>query len=82
VAEFLEVRQKQAAIVLAETLDYDAAAKRLKIAPADLRDEIEGLEAKLCLCIFKEGTGGLTLTDDGRILIRVFRDALGRDNRG
>lgn len=81
-AEFLELRQKQAALVLAETLDYDVAARRLEIAPSYLRAEIAGLEAKLCLCIFKEGTGGLALTDDGRRLIRVFQDALGRGNRG
>jgi DNA-binding transcriptional LysR family regulator len=82
VAEFLELGQKQAALVLAETLDYDVAAERLKIAPSDLRAKIAGLEEKLCLCIFKEDAGGLSLTDDGRRLIRVFQDALGRDNRG
>jgi hypothetical protein len=76
VSDFIELKQKQAAVALAETLDYAQAAKRLGIGVLELKSQIKVLEAQLCLFIFREESGHLRLTEDGQYLIQAVRDAL------
>jgi DNA-binding transcriptional LysR family regulator len=76
VSEVIDTSLKRAAIVLAETLNYDRAAESLNIPVADLRNQIADLEARLCLYIFEPETGDPKLTGEGRILVGVFRKSL------
>jgi DNA-binding transcriptional LysR family regulator len=79
--DFIEFKQKQVSIALAEKLDYDQAAECLGINASELRDLIAALESKLCLSIFQVDEGHPFLTDDGRFLIKIFREALSQHDR-
>jgi DNA-binding transcriptional LysR family regulator len=75
-AEFIGVEQKRAAIVLAETLNYGEAAKQLRVEESALKSQIRALESQLCLLLFIDDVEDTRLTDDGRLLICAFREAL------
>jgi DNA-binding transcriptional LysR family regulator len=78
VSDFIELKQKHAAVTLAETQSYDRAAQRLGLSVSELETQIESLESKLCLFIFQRNNDGALLTEDGRYLIELFREALSR----
>ena len=73
--DFIEIKQKQAVVALADTLNYDEAAQRLGITTLELKCQIESLESKLYLRIFALSETP-ALTEDGRILLEVIRKAL------
>ncbi len=75
-AESISIDQKRAAIALAEQLDYAQAAERLGITSAELRKQVSALETLLCLRIFKPRQRKVELTEEGRFLIKVFREAV------
>jgi DNA-binding transcriptional LysR family regulator len=78
VSDFLELKQKKAAVTLAETQSYDLAAERLGLSVSELKTQIDSLESKLCLLIFELSEGSPLLTQDGQYLVELFRDALSR----
>ena len=77
-SDFIELRQKQAAVILAESQSYERAARRLGISVSELGTEIESLESKLCLFIFQRNKDLALVTEDGGYLIGLFREALSR----
>lgn len=62
--------------MLAETLDYAEAAKRLEVSVAELKRLIAELEDKLCLNLFKADEDKPTLTDEGRFLLTICHNRL------
>jgi DNA-binding transcriptional LysR family regulator len=80
VADLIRSRQQQAAVTLAETLNYVRAARRLGISVLELRSQIKALEGKLCLHIFEPQVDQPALTEDGRYLVQAFRKALRRNH--
>lgn len=72
----IELRLKRAAVILAETLDYELAAMKLGVTASALKSDIETLEEILCLRVFRPELEMPTLTDDGRFLVQVLREAL------
>jgi DNA-binding transcriptional LysR family regulator len=76
VSESISIGLKRAAIVLAEQLDYARAAQQLNLSSAELRKQVFALETLLCLDLFKPRQRKVELTDEGRFLIKVFREAV------
>ena len=74
--DFIDYKDKQAAVALADTLNYEQAADRLGITVFELKSQIEEMESKLCLLIFRVEQGRPSLTEDGRYLIQAFRTVL------
>ena len=74
--ESISIDLKRAAIALAEELNYARAAERLGVTSAELRTQISALETLLCLRIFKPRQRRVELTEEGRFLIKVFREAV------
>jgi hypothetical protein len=81
VPESIEIDLKRAVIILADELSYLRAAKRLKIAPAKLREQISALEKKLSLYIFEQKRGQLELTKEGNTLVNAFRKSVALHDR-
>ncbi len=75
-SESISIGLKRAAIALAEQLDYARAAEQLGVTSAELRKQVSALEALLCLRIFKPRQRKVELTEEGRFLIKVFREAV------
>ncbi len=75
-SDFIELKQKRAAVALAETQSYDRAAQQLGLSVIELKVQIEILESQLCLIIFEMEGGSPSPTQDGRYLIGLFREAL------
>ncbi len=80
-AEHIDIRLEQAAVRLAEVLDYSRAAESLNLTTLALKKRIEELEERLCIHVFEPGQERPQLTDDGRFLIRAFREALEHHER-
>ena len=81
-SDFIDFGLKEAAVALAETLNYERGAERIGVDASELEARIKALECKLCLTIFIGEQGTLSLTDEGRYLIQVFRTALSRHSEG
>lgn len=75
-SESISIDLKRAAIALAEQLDYARAAEQLNITSAELRKQVSALETLLCLLIFKPRQKKVEPTEDGRFLIKAFREAV------
>lgn len=75
-SESISIDQKRAAIALADELDYARAAEQLNITSAELRRQISVLESLLCLRLFKPRQKKVETTEEGRFLIRFFREAV------
>jgi len=82
VSDFIDFEQKEAAVALANTLNYERAAEHMQIDASELEARIKALETKLCLTIFIGDQSTLSLTDEGRYLIQVFTEALSRHSKG
>ncbi len=72
----IDLEKKRAAIVLAEERDYPRAAERLHVTPAALRKQIAALESQLWFSVFRPRQKRVELTEEGRFLIRIFREAI------
>lgn len=79
--ESIEIGLKRSAIALAEELNYLRAAERLNITHTVLRKQISTLEKHLCLHIFRRNQRRVELTDEGKFLIRAFRDSVALHDR-
>lgn len=75
-SESISIGLKRAAIALAEQLDYARAAEQLSITSAELRKQVCALETLLCLRIFKPRQKKAEPTEEGRFLIKAFREAM------
>lgn len=80
-SESIAICLKRAAITLAEELDYARAAEKLGITTSELRTQMSTLETLLCLHIFKPGQKRVELTDDGKFLVKAFREAIAVHDR-
>ncbi len=80
-SEFIDIKLKRAAIMLADELDYPKAAEKLNISLAELKRQIFSLEAQLCLHIFRPRQKQVELTEEGKYLIRVFRQSVALHDR-
>lgn len=80
-SESVAIGLKRAAIILAEELNYARAAQELGIASAELRKQISALETQLCFHIFKPRQKEVELTEEGRFLIKAFRESVALHDR-
>lgn len=80
-SESIPLGLKRAAIALAQESDYEQAAVKLKTTVVELREQIAALEACLCLHIFDPNQPKVAPTDEGRFLIKAFRDAIEAHDR-
>lgn len=80
-SESVNIKLKRAAIVLANELDYPKPAERLNINVAELKKLIHSLEGQLCLYIFRSRESQVELTEEGKYLIRVFRQSVALHDR-
>src|SRR5258708_38631953 len=81
-ANTIETEFQRAAIVLSASEDYTAAADELGIAVAELQERIRTLEARLCVQLFRPiSSERVTLTQDGQIIVEVFREMVARWNK-
>jgi DNA-binding transcriptional LysR family regulator len=62
-----------AAILLAEELDFNRAARRLQLSVPELKKLIVQLESKLSLVLFEYDSDHVALTASGRLYIEQLR---------
>jgi DNA-binding transcriptional LysR family regulator len=78
--ESIDIKLKQAAIILAEERSYSRAAEKLNMKPSELRKLICELEGKLCFYMFRTDPKRVFLTEVGAFLVHAFRDSLALHN--
>lgn len=71
-----DIRLLQAAIALAEELNFSRAAERLHVTQPALTKQIVELEAQLSFRLFERNHRTVALTDAGRAFIEEAREAL------
>ncbi|MGA2891097.1 MAG: LysR family transcriptional regulator [Terracidiphilus sp.] len=71
-----EIRLLQAAIALAEELNYSRAAERLRIEQSTLSKRIVELESQIDLRLFERNHQTVELTDAGRHFVEDARSAV------
>jgi DNA-binding transcriptional LysR family regulator len=71
-----EIRLLQAAIALAEYLNFSRAAERLHLTQPALSKQIVELEAQLGLRLFERNHQNVDLTDAGRAFVEEAREAV------
>lgn len=76
-----DIRLLQAAIALAEELNFSRAAQRLRLTQPALSKQIVELEAQLGLRLFERNRQAVALTDAGRAFIEEAREALSHVER-
>ena len=76
VSESINIKLKRSAIILADELSYPRAAEKLNISSVELRKQISVLEAQLYLHIFKPSQKKVELTEEGKVLIKAFRESV------
>lgn len=76
-----EIRLLQAAIVLAEELNFSRAAERLRIDQSTLSKRILELESLVGLRLFERNHQQVELTEPGRHFVQEARHALLHDER-
>ncbi|MBT9329557.1 LysR family transcriptional regulator [Paracidobacterium acidisoli] len=79
--ESIDITLKRVAVVLADELDYLQAAEKLNIPTGVLKEKISALESQLYLHIFKPRQNKVELTEEGRFLVRVFREAVAKHDK-
>ncbi len=77
----IEAKLQEAAVTLAEQLDYAQAANRLQITPDELSQRIVELENQLEVQIFSKEHDEIRLTPDGNTLVMAFRSFLAQIRR-
>ena len=75
-SEFIPIELLFSAVVLAEELDFSAAAQRLGTSPATLHARIGELATRLECTLFQDKGDHVEVTKDGRVLIDGFRSFL------
>jgi DNA-binding transcriptional LysR family regulator len=80
-SEFISIELQLAAVVLAEELDFSAAAKRLGTRPATLHALIGELATRLECSLFQEKDDHVEMTKDGQVLIDGFRSFLAQNGK-
>lgn len=81
VSESIAIGLKRVAIILAEDLDYSRAAEKLGLTSVELRQQISALEAQLYFHIFKPRQKKVEVTEEGRFLIKAFRESVALHDR-
>jgi DNA-binding transcriptional LysR family regulator len=76
-----EIRLLQAAIALAEDLNFTRAAERLHIGQSTLSKQICELEGQLGFRLFERNHQRVDLTDAGRVFVEEAREAVLRAER-
>ena len=76
-----EIRLLQAAIALAEDLNFSRAAERLHIGQSTLSKQICELEGQLGFRLFERNHQRVDLTDAGRVFVEEAREAVLRAER-
>lgn len=71
-----EIRLMQAAIALAEELNFSRAAERLHIGQSTLSKQIVELESQLGFRLFERNHQSVELTDAGRMFVEEAREAV------
>lgn len=71
-----EIRLMQAAITLAEELNFSRAAERLHISQPTLSKQIYELESQLGFRLFERNHQTVELTDAGRMFVEEAREAI------
>ena len=79
--EFISIDLKRSAIVLAKELNFARAAEKLKMQPAELREQIAALESQLYCQLFKTTLEKVELTEEGQFLIKGFRESVALHDR-
>ena len=77
----VEVRLMQAAVALAEELNFSRAAHRLTITQPALSKQIAELELRVGLPLFERGSQGVQTTDAGAAFVEHARMALSSADR-
>ncbi|WP_340613969.1 LysR family transcriptional regulator [Xenorhabdus thailandensis] len=72
----MDIRNLEAFIVLAETLNYHKASKRLYLSQPALTKKIHGLEDIFGASLFTRGPNGTRLTDFGQKTLENVRKFL------
>ena len=72
----MELRQLRQFVMLAETLNFRAAAARLNMAQPPLSVSIRKLEEELGARLFDRGASGVQLTEAGRVVLDDARKTL------
>jgi DNA-binding transcriptional LysR family regulator len=80
-SEFIPTELLLSAVVLAEELDFSAAAQRLGTSPATLHAQIGELAARLECSLFQETGDCVEVTKDGQVLIDGFRSLLAQNGK-
>ena len=80
-SEFIPVELQLSAVVLAEELNFSAAAQRLGTSLATLRARIGELATRLECSLFQEKGDRVQVTKDGQVLIAGFRSFLAQNGK-
>ncbi len=80
-SEFIPIELLLSAVVLAEELDFSAAAQRLGTNPETLQARIRELATRLECSLFQEEGDRVEVTKDGQILIDGFRAFLAQNGK-
>lgn len=62
-----------AVLALAEELEFECAAQRLRISASELREQIDRLEKLLSLVLFERDANHVKLTTSGRVYVEQIR---------
>ncbi len=80
-SELIPIELQLSAVVLAEELDFSAAAQKLGTSQAILHARMSELAARLECALFQEKGDGVEVTKDGQILIDGFRSFLAQSGK-
>ena len=80
-SELIPIELLLSAVVLAEELDFSAAAQRLDTSPATLHARIGELATRLECSLFQEKGDRVEVTKDGQVLIDGFRAFLAQNGK-
>ena len=72
----MELRQLAYFVALSEELNFGRAAAREHIAPTAFSEQIQRLERELDVMLVRRTTRAVALTDAGRLLLPLVRQAL------
>jgi hypothetical protein len=78
-SEFIPIELLLSAVVLAEELDFSAAAQRLGTSPATLQARIGELATRMECTLFQDKGDHVEVTKDGQVLIDGFRSFLAQN---
>ncbi len=80
-SEFIAIELQLSAVILAEELDFTAAAQRLGTSPATLHARMGELATRLECSLFQEESEHVEVTKDGQVLIDGFRFFLAQNGK-